>query len=516
MTSFLVSDDGRLTQEGQAALADLVGKLQAQAEPRLLLHFHGGLVSDKKGREIATGLDEGAFGALGDDGWERSYLIWRTGFLETLSDRLRQLETDDLFNRLVDQVLKWAGARVLAAGVARGPLTDGEVAAQRAEPGEPFSDEAVRNPDEIRASVSDAEIAEAESDFSGVAQDDALRALVENDRRVRDIAGQMAKALETQAEGEGARASVSPKIAASLALLDGEVLAEASAAEVEADLDAGARGPITAFLLNAIGRRAAVAGYQVLKRFLKGRDHGLYCTVVEEVGRAFYAGALGTSIWGDMKADAAASFAQGGSGEAILQALAGVAQAKAPAPVRVLITAHSAGAIVACEFVRAAASLPSNVTLDLVFLAPAVRQDLAARSLAAAGARVNAIRIFTMKDELERRDNLDNTVGGKVYSRSLLYLVSGLFEAERGKAYADAPLLGLVRHVDQLDDSRLTAKEREARDAMRAWLQLPVSRWILSKAAGGGGLSTTATTHGTFDQNDETLASIVHIARSGF
>jgi hypothetical protein len=73
-----------------------------------------------------------------------------------------------------------------------------------------------------------------------------------------------------------------------------------------------------------------------------------------------------------------------------------------------------------------------------LFLAPACRLDLFAGSVARKPDRFAHFRMFTMRDENEKRDRLVPFL----YPRSLLYLVSGALED-----IPDAALAGLDHHI---------------------------------------------------------------------
>jgi pimeloyl-ACP methyl ester carboxylesterase len=268
-------------------------------------------------------------------------------------------------------------------------------------------------------------------------------------------------------------------------------------------------------VLPAVLLRAARAGYRSVRRFVNDRDHGLYCTVVEELSREIYGDRIGSGLWGLMQGDARDHFTADSAGTLLIDRLRALADEKEE--IRLLVVGHSAGSILASHLVRAASELPDNVRIDLVFLAPAIRIDEAARTIAVAGARLANLRIFTMEDKNERIDDLDRSIAGKVYPRSLLYLISGILERrEGGGAYADAPLLGMERHLRVLADARLEPEEREARATIARFLDAAPNRIIYSIAEGENGLCTGAKTHGTFDEDTPTLNSIRHIALFGY
>ena len=252
------------------------------------------------------------------------------------------------------------------------------------------------------------------------------------------------------------------------------------------------------------------AGLRVLKRLAEGRDHGVYCTIVEEVLRALYLAKCGAVAWGFMKSDTADHFAKDRPGDLLVSRLFGLAQSGKP--VRVLFVGHSAGAVFAHYFARAAVRPPPGLTLDYALLAPASRIDLAADLLVDKPSGLDRLRAFTMGDAREIKDDLDHTPFGKIYPRSLLYLISGVLEeTPRGRSYADAPILGLERHLER--DTGLSASERKARAKIK---KVFADEIIYAPTDQGPGRQCDTHTHGTIDHDTATLASLISLARDGY
>jgi hypothetical protein len=248
---------------------------------------------------------------------------------------------------------------------------------------------------------------------------------------------------------------------------------------------------VGAFMLKHASRIAL----RCFRRFRARRDHGFHATLVEEVARELYGDLLGASIWAMIVSDAADHFKPGGFGEALLQAL------PPDNPVRIVVTAHSAGSIWACRMLQAIARSGRPVEVDLVLLAPAVRLDLFAETIDAAEGNIGRCRMFTMSEALERKDAVLGHDRGYIYPSSLLYLVSGLFEDQGGKAFPDAPLLGMQRFAAApwLDDPvQLAAASRAA-----AFFQKPGHGIVYSPVAG----TTVSDTHSGFASEPLTLAS---------
>jgi hypothetical protein len=73
----------------------------------------------------------------------------------------------------------------------------------------------------------------------------------------------------------------------------------------------------------------------------------------------------------------------------------------------------------------------------VVLVAPACTFGHLARSLEHAGKLVANLRIFGMRDHIERKD----AIASVIYPASLLYFVSGVLEDDR-----DEPLVGMERY----------------------------------------------------------------------
>ena len=118
-----------------------------------------------------------------------------------------------------------------------------------------------------------------------------------------------------------------------------------------------------------------------------------------------------------------------------------------------------------------------------------------------------------MTDDAERADRLV----GAVYPRSLLYLVSGLLERDRG-ASAVAPVLGLSRYLAAQGLERLLSSELAtiARlDVVRKYSGKP-GRIVLSPTALDAleGARSSAISHGAFDDDDLVRGSLAQLIRS--
>ncbi|MFC0198639.1 caspase family protein, partial [Microbacterium arthrosphaerae] len=202
----------------------------------------------------------------------------------------------------------------------------------------------------------------------------------------------------------------------------------------------------------------------------------------------------GRKFWDDMKLDSAGSClpsVEGGDpgGAFVLAAALREYMAANPGAVELHVAGHSAGSIYHSHFVPRLFEGDDRVesVKSVTLLAPAVRVDTFEATLLplAETGKIQDLAIFTMDETHEKRDN---TAG--VYRKSLLYLVSRAFEAER-----DAQILGLEEHL-----------RRSGRTM--AYLGDRGERLVLGPIARGRRSSTQATSHGAFDNDEETMMSL--------
>ena len=202
----------------------------------------------------------------------------------------------------------------------------------------------------------------------------------------------------------------------------------------------------------------------------------------------------GRKFWDDMKLDSAGAClpavdgGEAGGAYVLAAALREYMAANAGA-IELHIAGHSAGSIYHSHFVPRLFEGDDKVdsVKSVTFLAPAVRVDTFEATLLplAETGKIENLSIFTMNENQEKRDN---TAG--VYRKSLLYLVSRAFEAEK-----DAEILGLEEHL-----------RRSGRTM--AYLGDASERLVLGPVARGRRSSTQATSHGDFDNDEETMMSL--------
>ncbi len=454
-----VGPDGTFRPSGKArstpqSVDEIAARVRQTGARKVALHFHGGLVDETAGLEIAARMER----VYADAGTYGITVVWETGLLETVRDNLESLNSTALFNKVVNYAIRQVAKRVgleTAVG-ARGsdaPLTEAEVAAARAADAElvPVPTGA-RGPGQVRdeADIDEAEI-EAELEL------------------------ELAADLEAQ---------------------------EAFAAADELQEDATARGIISSV---TAARTIARIVVRTLRRFLAHRDHGVIPTVVEETLRAVYLANLGAWAWSRMKSKAEAMFqpnpgAIGVDSHAGTYLLATIAALQAELDLAVDLVGHSAGSIAIAHLLTTATERHPELRMrHVVLLAPAATTEVFASGILAHQERFQKLRVFTMEDALEARDRL---VSG-VYPRSLLYFISGVLEPPDD----DATLVGLARDIGGQapydgEPLRLIHEYLAASD-----------RLVFSKSPAGAaaGMQTAAVHHGDFDDDALTLESLATI-----
>lgn len=444
-----------------AALFETLSSTQATS---ITIHFHGGLVSEAKGVEVAEMMAP-VYAAA--DSYPVAF-VWETGLVETFRDNLLKIHETKLFQKLLVWVAKRVAQRfggLNAKGVGE-PITNAEIAAELKKL-KPFAD------------YDDAEPAKgaAQRGDIGVTEDDLDVVLEE---------------LEAEFEED---------IDA-----DDEIEALIKEREGQSPADASEKGLWSSL---KFAKQLAKIAYRVIKRHLRDRDHGLHCTVVEEVLREYYLADLGAWVWGNMKskADSMWNDNTGLSGEELhvgrtfLDALHAHQQANPNFTVN--LVGHSAGTIVICHMLRTIAAHYPGLTIDDVhFLAAAARTDLAVAEVARHNDRYKRFRFFTMADQFEQ----DDVLFPYAYSRSLLYFISGVLEPDE----VDIPIAGMMRHASKQPPFD-TGVAREWADFISADNRAVYSDTTEIDPTAPPGRRCTARKHGDFDNDVAMQQSLTHI-----
>ena len=443
--------DGKYDGMTRADVTATFAAFRAQTSTdRLALFFHGGLVDKASGQQGAANEYEKY-----NDIVFPLFFIWESGIWEVLAHHLPLIFAETIFGRIVDHandllMSKFSqaqGAQRLE-GIARF-----EGALDLAEPtGE-------------KLVLTSAEI-------------DSFMSAIKNDEKIQ----QEAVAIARTSEGVDALMLATP-VSGSLQLsprtyLSPEVVSAVRGAYAQANRrNLGTTETLGALSFDidgalqaawAIAKAAVPVVINCIKRFVAKRDHGLTCTIVEEVLRALYLANTGSSIWEEMKRETEDAFGVDSTiygGTAVIEEVC--AHLKQKPSTAITLVGHSTGAVYIGNFLRhvdIALRAQGDVTtsFDVILMAPASTMDFYTANYVS---RVRGIRIFQMKDATEQEDHLmskdvgptDPSILGKVYPRSLLYLVSGVceyFEGEGGSGpHAfdgdDMPILGMDRFYAQ-------------------------------------------------------------------
>jgi hypothetical protein len=497
--------DGTLT--GNPASVDALFQKLAN-EDKIVLHFHGGLIDDAAGRKIAQNLD----GEYRKAGAHPVFFVWQSGLIEVLTHNLGEIAGEDFFKILLKYVTKYAvgkiiGAALGAKGVAVQPLSDMD-----------FYQEMVRLDAHEEPFVDRAIPADDVEELSDEEQQDFARAL-EDDRDFQETV-QAIVAAEVPPKAIAGTKGIDMRVRSSMrTLMSPNVVAQARA-DVEA-APPGSRGILSTAGLVVNGVRVLA---RVVSRFRKGRDHGVYPTIVEEILREFYLANVGVKIWGAMKKETIDTFVdadpiRGGYYFAKkLHEL--VLSGKEP---KITLVGHSTGAVfinnMLTHFVRlreaSSQPLPRAFAFEnVVFLAPACTfDDFAERVVepyySVAEPLYRNLRIYTMNDDSECQDQLVPFV----YTRSLLYFISGVLEPDaKGASAPDVPVVGMERYYKKKD----VYKERTIQ-TVRNFVAADAKRAVWSPTKGqAGGLNSDARRHTAFDDEPITLTSLVHLIEKGY
>ena len=492
--------DGRLDREDEARFIDFSARLNAGTAP-LMIHIHGGLVDEDSGVSGAQRL-AGPTGYVPPAEFEQLYIVWRSGFLETLRTNWRELHRRDrLYRSLIGKLIEFT-ARKLGLPI---PSAMGAEAME----GAPVAFSARMDIERRLASLDPARFADIEAlldreslDIEAISEDDfaaELEAELANDTALMAVAQDIEAAFAPAAENLSVVGNST----------DGREVLDRLNPEVVGQLrrqftaQAGAEGFGFSVLRKLIVYGAKI-GWRVWRRFRSGRDHGIHATVIEEILRELYGDHIGSAIWTLMKDDTADHF-KGRLGSRLLDLIENSGERK------IVLIGHSAGAIMVCNLLRAwqqeHGGGASGRKADVVFLAPAVRDRYFADTLSIASERIERFRMYCLNDQRERDDALFGSRWSFLYPSSLLYIVSGLFEDDDQEPHVDAPLLGMER-FRRWQGGSLGAEENAAADAVKAFLASHPSSQVYAPSQAGLGLNSDARTHGGVDDDSPTLKSV--------
>lgn len=435
--------DGQYDGMTRADVAATFAAFKSQsATGRLSLFFHGGLVDKASGQQSAANEYAAYLGYTFP-----LFFIWESGFSEVLAHHLPLIFAETIFGRVLDHASNLIAPKVAAA--AQTATTE----AVQADVAQQF----VLTNEEIDAFM---EAVKADP----LIQNEAV-AIARTSQGVNEV---LAQGVTTESIVLSPRTLLSPEVVSSIrgAVLQSNRTAIGSVQNLEA-LPFSVGGALQAAF--AIAKAAVPVILNTIKRFAKGRDHGMPCTLVEEILRALYLANFGSAMWEEMKKETEDAFGTDSNifgGTAVVEEICKLVQDKPST--RISLVGHSTGGVYIGNFLmhvdQALRALGDNTTkFDIILLAPANTADFFSDKYLKD--RIGGIRIFQMKDEVEQQDHLltkdvgpeDPSILGKVYPRSLLYLVSGVceyFEGQGGSGVhsldgSDMPILGMDRFYQQ-------------------------------------------------------------------
>jgi hypothetical protein len=431
--------DDTTPQQMQDAMAEYV---KVSNEKTLALFFHGGLVDKGAGMTNAQQL-LGPY-RLANDPNEKAgnaypyFFVWESGLLETLQHNLPGIVSEAIFQRLRD-IIGTKAQTVLGAPA----------------PAEAMDFRAPTLKLTIPANAARALSAEDISEVEEAVESDPI--INAEKRRIAQSARPPDTAL-AQAVGTAPRQVLTSPVT----LLSPEIVSAITAEEAHKDsvTPQGATEFVSPLSFGTLALGAGSVLIRIVQRYATGRNHNFHNTVVEEIFRQYYVANVGWSIWNEMKVETAEAFqgdVEHNVGTAMIAQLIRFYEMGAdPKKARITLLGHSTGAVYICNFLAAMdkALAPkdyaSQIKFDVIFMAPAVRADFFAATLAAHGHLVRNFRSFEMSDALEGAEILlqidgaspaVNELLGQVYTSSLLYFISGVLEDPDD----DTPIDGMQR-----------------------------------------------------------------------
>jgi hypothetical protein len=381
-------------------VADIFKFLIEKDIEKLLIYFHGGLVTEKDGMN-AAGLMKNYFA---DSNAKRHVVsfVWETGPVETVVQNLKDLKEltgKNLFEEVTKFVIKLV-AKKLGIEDAKGG-------------GVYLTDETITDEKHKVAPFEKLDKSFDSRGGTGFQIDDE-----------DENSSQFYAQLETESKNL-IRAEGSEEIK-----------------NLNNENEEVAKG---GFLV--IAKVVAQIVFAVLKRYLKRSHHDFYPTVIEETFRKIYLDKVGKWGWTTMKEKSSEMFTSASgltgdnqyAGTYFLNLLNEHCKTRETAGKKfeIELIGHSAGSILICNLLAATGKDFNAIKYNNVFfLAPACRTDLFLEKgkTAMDNGLFKNFKMFTMEEKNEKKDHCIPYI----YTHSLLYLVSGLFEDD-----VDAKIMGL-------------------------------------------------------------------------
>lgn len=433
---------------------------------KLIIYFHGGLVSEQNGLAAAAVMKN----YFADPTSKRHVVsfVWETGPMEIIREHLaglKSLKTDEFFEEISRIVIKLVGRRLNLDDSAKGGS------------GAYLSDETIALEKQKLAPFEELDInQDAKGGFTEL-----------------EIQNELVYMAKLEQEANFLIRSSKPKAK--------EILTS----EFENTKDKSVRG----LGIVAVAKFIGSITLAVIKRYIHKTQHDFYPTIMEEAFRKFYIAKLGSWGWNEIKQKSADMFKsnEGREGDNLyvgtyffskLNTL--IEQRKAAGKtLDIELIGHSAGTIVICDLLHTTPNQFTSTSYNNVFfLAPACRTDvfLEKGKKAKETGVFKHFKMFTMKDEVEKKDHCIPVL----YTRSLLYLISGLFEEE-----TDAKIMGLHEHLK--GEGRYA--EFEELKSLKDFMSENKIVLSVDELNPDESIRSASIKHGNFDNDHITLQSIL-------
>lgn len=482
-----------VTDDINKIMQDLSGK------KTLVVHFHGGLVHELDGYEIAQMMHN----VYKTNDILPVTFVWETGFIETIKNNISSIHKTKLFKKLLEYVLRYASESLLG-GDGRGDGGGKSITSREAQ-------EELKKIDENKLPFEEIENSSHRDKLN-------LTPLLEgsiSDRFLEDLTISDEKEFENifQEEFSTQESELNDDVKKA-----GQLVKKEFSNEIR-DFNEG-----KGFEWLTIARKVAAATWRVLKRYKNKTDHGFWPTVVEELIREIYIlDDAAKWIWGGMKKAASDMFKPNHNnsgtklhvGSYFLEMLDKLKSNQRD--INIDLVGHSAGSIVICHMLQTALDRHPNLSFrNVIFLAPAARMELFDSVIvdneppppeSNEKSLYQRFRMFTMHDNDESNDQLVPYL----YSRSLLYFISGVLEDE-----VDAPIIGMHRYWKEDSDYEGELYSKAMGFLSKYYGEPKEQRFVLSVKPGNeqpAGLYSTSMTHHDFDNDPKVQSSLQTITQ---
>jgi len=465
------------------ALANVFSSIAGGQPKKLVIHFHGGLVSRDSALKAAQRLAP----IYKNAGAESLFVVWETSASEIVQQNVARILSEPIFQSILTRVTEFVKGKLDKAigpsggkGIADFPSMFASEVDEELEKGKAgqamFTDVNLADLRPEDAPAPDQALTDGEKQY--------IEREIDKDSEIRK------RALAVTAEPEEGSKGID---AEETTLMDHEIL---EAIRPKTVVEDGTSKSILGTII--LGKHVAVVVGAVIWRIATRRDHGIYLTIVEEIMREFYVRAAGRFLWTEMKAAVNSAFDNDPEcgGTALIKEMKALWGGTKPC---VTLVGHSAGGIYISRLLEELhKAMPTDFKVGVALIAPACTFTVFADTLASAGNRIANLRIFGMRDEVERQDHL---VPG-FFPGSLLYFVSGVLEDSR-----DEPLVGLQRYYSYAEKYlNITSVKTFAllgKQHAYAW----------SQVSGFDGANCDMIHHGGWTEAPATLASIQYLVQ---